>query len=277
MDFKKSDVEAMPDGGILATFINGAIRTTEQEEMAHLLRKKSKLIIAYGACSQLGGIPGLANQFDRESILKEVYEDGPSTVNPGKTRPQTETMDGDRVVTLPAFYQTVRSLSQVIDVDYSIPGCAPTAKVTLDGIKTLLSGKLPPKGTILSTDQALCKECKRIDSKPADLKITEFKRPWQILIDEEKCLLAQGLVCMGPATRGGCGALCVDGNMPCTGCFGPVSRVDDYGGKILSGMASIIASNDDAEIQKTVDTIPDPLGTFYRYSLAASILRRSRL
>ncbi len=277
LDFKRKDVEAMEDGSIFATFINGAIRTTEQEEMAHLLRKKSKVVIAYGSCSQLGGIPGLANQFDKESIFKEVYEDSQIVENPQKVRPQTVTEEEGRKVELPGFYQTVRSLHQVIDVDYSVPGCAPTPKVTLDAIQTLLSGNLPPKGAVLTTDQALCRECPRIDSKPEDLKITEFKRPWEVMIDEEKCLLAQGILCMGVATRGGCGAQCIEGNMPCTGCFGPTGRVDDFGGKLLSGICSLVGSDDEEEIEKILSAIPDPIGTFYRYSLADSILRRSKL
>ena len=57
MDFKKKHVEAMPDKSIVATLLNGAIRTSEQEEMAHLLRRKSQYLIAYGACAHLGGIP----------------------------------------------------------------------------------------------------------------------------------------------------------------------------------------------------------------------------
>src|SRR5512136_2141013 len=69
MDFKKHDVEAMADGSIDATFLNGAIRSSEQEEMARLLRRKRRLLIAYGACAQLRGIPGLANQFSREELL----------------------------------------------------------------------------------------------------------------------------------------------------------------------------------------------------------------
>ncbi len=63
MDFKRKDVEAMEDGSIVASLINGAIRTSEQEEMVHLLRRKSKYVIAYGACSHMGGIPSLANLF----------------------------------------------------------------------------------------------------------------------------------------------------------------------------------------------------------------------
>ena len=88
MDFKRADVEAMADGSILASLINGAIRSTEQEEMVRLLRKKSQLVIAYGACAQLGGIPGLANQFDREQILKYVYQESPSVQNTEQTYPQ---------------------------------------------------------------------------------------------------------------------------------------------------------------------------------------------
>jgi len=77
MDFKYADLAAIPDGGIFATLLNGAIRSSEQEEMALLLRRKSRYLIAYGSCACLGGIPGLANQFGREEILKFNYEDAP--------------------------------------------------------------------------------------------------------------------------------------------------------------------------------------------------------
>ena len=77
--------------------------------------------------------------------------------------------------------------------------------------------------------------------------------------------------------RGSCGALCVQGNMPCTGCFGPTSRVKDFGAKALSGMASLLAAKDDAAILKALESIPDPVGTFYRYSLPASLLGRKKM
>src|SRR3970040_1831494 len=88
MDFKKKDVAAMPDKSIVATLLNGAIRTSEQEEMAHLLRRKSQYLIAYGACAHLGGIPSLADQFPREQILRFVYEQTPTIANEAKARPQ---------------------------------------------------------------------------------------------------------------------------------------------------------------------------------------------
>jgi F420-non-reducing hydrogenase small subunit len=274
MDFKKKDIEAMADGSILVALINGAIRTSEQEEMAKLIRKKSRLIIAYGSCAHLGGIPGLANQFQREEILKYVYQDSPSTVNPQNTRPSLKVGTNGNSVTLPAFFNVVRALDQVIDVDYYLPGCPPTPKLLKQAVDVLLSGKLPEKGAVLALNTALCDECPKKDTKPSDLKFTEFKRPHSTQVDPNTCLLAQGIVCMGPATRGGCGGQCISGNMPCTGCFGPTPHVRDQGAKILSAIASQVEAKDQKGIDETLATIPDPVGTFYRYSLPTSLLRK---
>ena len=274
MDFKKSDIEARPDKSIVAAFINGAVRTTEQEEWVRLLRRKSQAVISFGACANSGGIPALANQSTKEAILKYVYEDCPGVDNPGKTRPQAKCQDQGRELTLPELHGMVRSLDQVIDVEYYLPGCPPTPKLIMAAVQALLSGKLPPRGTVLSPDIALCEECKRKDSRPVDLALTAFRRPHQMQIDPEKCLLAQGLVCMGPATRGGCEALCPGGNMPCTGCFGPTSRVKDQGAKFISSVFSNIAPKEEKEIDAVLDGIPDPVGTFYRYGLSKCLLRR---
>jgi F420-non-reducing hydrogenase small subunit len=277
MDFKKADVEAMEDGSIAAAFINGAIRTTEQEEWAHLLRRKAQVVIAVGACAQMGGIPGLANFSNRAGVFQTVYQESPSTVNAEGVLPETTHKDNGFTVTLPRFFDTVQALHQAIDVDYYIPGCPPTPQLLADAVTALLAGKLPEKGTVLAPDQALCMDCPRKDTKPERLAISEFKRPHQILIDQDKCLLAQGLLCLGPATRAGCGSRCIEGNMPCTGCFGPTSRVRDYGGKVLSAIASAVASDDEDQILSILAGIPDPAGTFYRYSLPVSELQRKRL
>ena len=87
LDIKYKDVENMPDQFIDITLFNGAVRNSENEEMAKLLRAKSKVLIAYGACAQLGGIPGLGNFHNREQIFSRVYDDTESTVNPDKIRP----------------------------------------------------------------------------------------------------------------------------------------------------------------------------------------------
>jgi F420-non-reducing hydrogenase small subunit len=274
MDFKYKDVEAMPDKSIVATFLNGAIRSTEQEAMAHLMRRKSQFLIAYGSCAHTGGIPGLANQFSREHILKFNYEDAPSLVNEQKTRPQLSFTNNGHTVHLPELHNVVRALDQVVDVDYYVPGCPPTPTITKSAVTALLEGRLPAKGSVIAPDTALCSECPRRESKPADVAFTEFKRPHQKLLDPEKCFLAQGVVCMGPATRAGCTSQCPSGNMPCTGCFGPTSRVRDQGAKILSSLCSNIGPKEEDDIDRVLTGIPDPVGTFYRYGLATSMLRR---
>ncbi|MCX7626520.1 MAG: hypothetical protein N2Z21_09990 [Candidatus Sumerlaeaceae bacterium] len=274
MDFKVKDVEAMPDKSILATMINGAIRTSEQEEIAHLLRRKSQYIIAYGSCAHLGGVPALANQFSREHILEYVYRKAPSVTNPAGTVPQPNWKDDGHQVTLPEFRHVVRALDQVIDVDYYLPGCAPSPKLLAAAVQALLKGELPPKGSVLAPDVALCDECPRKESKPTEVSFAEFKRPHEVIADPNLCFLAQGLICMGPATRSGCGAACITGNMPCTGCYGPPSRIKDQGAKILSSLSANVAAEDEKEIERILSGIPDPVGTFYRYGLARSLLRR---
>ncbi|OGF57146.1 MAG: oxidoreductase [Candidatus Fraserbacteria bacterium RBG_16_55_9] len=274
LDFKREDVEKMKDGELAVCFLNGAIRTSEQEEMAELLRRKSQLLIAFGSCSHLGGIPGLANLFDREAIFEWVYRDAPSVTNSEGVLPQEETRVPEGTVRLPAFRDTVRTLDQVVDVDYYVPGCPPPVNLIANALAAILDGKLPPKGTVLAPDVALCDECPRKATKPDKLAIKELKRPHQVLMDPETCLLAQGLLCMGPATRSGCGAPCVSANMPCTGCLGPTSRVKDQGAKALSAIASLLDSNDEREIATLMDQIVDPVGTLYRYSLPASLLHR---
>jgi len=275
MDFKVKDVESMPDKSITASFINGAVRTSEQEEIVHLLRRKSVYVLSFGSCSHLGGIPALANLSDRQTILEYVYKGSPSTENTQGLLPQEKyTDEKGRTVTLPRFFNTVRALDQVIDVDYYIPGCPPQPKTIKDGVMALLSGNLPPRGSVLTPDVALCDECPLKKTKPEKLVIQKFYRPHQIIADPTKCFLAQGIPCMGIATRKGCDAMCIKGNMPCTGCYGPTSRVSDSGAKILSALAASVDATDEKKIQEILSGIPDPIGTFYRYSLASSLLRR---
>ena len=255
LDFKRADLAELPNQSLAAAFVNGAVRTTEQQEMAHLLRRKALLLFAFGSCAHMGGVPGLANLFTRASLLAAAY-------------PETAPSDG-----LPALFESVRTLDQVVPVDYYLPGCPPTPSIILPALQALLSGKLPERGSVLAPDRALCEECPRKETRPVDLAIAEFKRPHQFLIDETKCLLAQGLACLGPATRAGCEALCVRGNMPCTGCFGPTTRVRDFGAKALSALASTAAGKEDPEIARALEHIPDPAGTLYRYSLPSCLFQ----
>ena len=225
LDFKRADVEALADGELAASFINGAIRTSEQQEMAELLRRKSGAVVAFGSCAWLGGIPGLANLYSREEILERVYREVPSLANDEGTMPEEDTDVPEGHLTLPAFSDSVRTLDQVVDVDYYLPGCPPPVHLIRAAVMALVEGTLPAKGTVLAPDVALCSECPRAATKPQKPQIKAFRRPHEMVADPDLCLLAQGLMCLGPATRAGCGSVCIGANMPCTGCMGPTSRV----------------------------------------------------
>lgn len=273
IDVKYKDVEAMPEKSIDVCLFNGAIRNSEQEHMANMLREKAKTLIAYGACAYGGGIPGLANLFNREMVFERAYLETPSTDNPDRVLPQTSTKVPEGELTLPQFYDTVKSLTQTVDVDYIIPGCPPEERTTWLALEAVIEGKLPPKGTVITHSvKSVCDDCPREKDVK---KVKKFYRTFEIIPDPEICLLEQGILCAGIATRGGCEAPCPQANMPCTGCYGPVDGVVDQGAKLLSAVASVIDSNDPEEIQRIIDDIRDPAGTFYRYSLPASLLRRS--
>jgi len=274
IDAKYHDVEALPDQSLDVCLFNGGIRNSEQEHLAKLLRQKSRTLIAYGACASTGGIPGLANLFNRDLIFDRVYQTQ-STDNPQKVFPQPHYQAPEGELSIPTFYNTVKSLAQTVPVDYFIPGCPPEERTTWLALQALIDGKLPPAGTVISsTPKAVCDECLR---KKDVKKVKKFYRNYAKVPEPEICLLEQGFLCAGVATRGGCGALCPQANMPCTGCYGPVDKVTDQGAHFLSAVASVIDSTDPNEIQSIIDGIPDPVGTFYRYSLPESLLRRARL
>ena len=277
LDFKYHHIEAMKDNEITLSIINGSVRNSEHEEIAHLLRRKSQLILAFGACACFGGTPGMANMKSKQEIFQWVYGDAPTVVNPKGNVPQPLTRVNGYELTLPEFYTQVYPLNRVIDIDYYLPGCPPPPNLIFDAVTAVLQGNLPPKGATLAPDRALCEVCKRNVTKPERLAITKFKRIHEVEADPEKCFLAQEIICMGPATRGGCGEACININVPCRGCFGPVEGVSDIGTKYLSALASLIDAATDEEKKKVIDGLVDASGYLYRFTAASSILEKKRV
>lgn len=286
-DFKVKDVQGYPDGYIDVCLFNGAIRNSENQEMAELLRRKSKVLAAFGACAHQGSIPALSNLTSRTATMESVYLDNPTLDNPEGIVPNTPFEADEGMLELPRFFNTVRSLSQVVPVDYTIPGCPPEPHqiwTVLQAVAAaLLQGaELPPTGSIIGAGTvAVCKECTR---EKEEKQISHFYRPFEVVPEAERCLLAQGIICMGAATRSGCGALCPQVGIGCRGCYGPPDGVDDQGAAMVSALASIMditrpstnGSSMEKQIDTSVDTIADPAGTFYRFSLANAVLGRAR-
>ena len=278
MDAKYKDVEAMEDGSILLTLFNGAIRNSENEHLAHLLRKKSKLLVAFGSCANEGCMPALANLSSKEDLLDTVFE-SITTDNPDHIRPQPKYQAPEGELHIPDFYPVVKTLDQVVPVDYRIPGCPPESHqvaAVIDHVIKVLHGEaeLPPAGaTIGAGASTVCDECERTRNVK---KISKFVRIQEVEVDPELCLLEQGILCSGPATRSGCTALCPQAGAPCIGCYGPAEGSLDFGARLMTAVASVIDSNDPQEIDSILDGIPDPAGSFYRFNLAGSLLRASK-
>jgi F420-non-reducing hydrogenase small subunit len=279
MDAKYKDVEAMPDGSILLTLFNGGIRNTENEAIAKLLRRKSQILVAFGACACEGGIPGLANLTPRQALVDTAFhtlttDNGPS-VTPQPTYPAPEGS-----LHLPEIYPVLRTLDQVVPVDYYLPGCPPESHqiaAVIDVVIKVVHGEaaLPPPGTVLGAGPStVCDECPRARNVKT---ITQFTRIQHLArVDAGLCLLEQGIPCNGLATRSGCGAVCPQAGAQCIGCYGPAEGVVDFGARLMTAFASVIDSQDPAEIERILDGLPDPAGQFYRFSLAKSLLRAGK-
>lgn len=276
MDFKYQDVEKMADKAIDVTLFNGGIKNTEEEHIAHLLRAKSKALVAFGSCAMEGCVPGLSNIKGANYAVKRAWFESPSTENPAGAWPRAEFDMPEGTLKLPVLHETLRTLGQVVPVDFQIPGCPPRYTQIWKAVQAIAENKLPAKGSdgrapLLGVDsRTVCDQCPRV--REGKIRVERFYRVHEIIPDPNRCFLEQGLICAGPATHAGCEALCVRAEMPCRGCYGPPDGVHDQGAALLSAVVASFAGQSDAEIRKVLATIVDPVGTFYRFSLAASFL-----
>ncbi|MCK7511149.1 MAG: methyl viologen-reducing hydrogenase [Desulfobacterales bacterium] len=98
--------------------------------------------------------------------------------------------------------------------------------------------------------QSVCDTCPTVRKGKGELKqvrrflqAPHYQAPDEPL-DQMRCLLEQGLLCMGPVTRAGCGGdavtpRCISARVPCRGCSGPVR----HEGNQLLDMLNALASN----------------------------------
>lgn len=104
----------------------------------------------------------------------------------------------------PSVLDTMERVTPVADhipVDAALVGCPIAPGQLRELLAALLAGRRPRL-----PDEAVCLTCKR--------------RGLACVI------VSQGLPCLGPVTRGGCGALCPSFARGCYGCFGPQDSVN---------------------------------------------------
>ena len=271
-DVKYNDLENMADKSIDLAFVDGMIRNSENLHMVKVLRQKSKVLVAFGACASLGGIAALGDLHTKEELFHKAYKTTFSTDNPDGVYPSPEyVLDGKYDLTLPAILDNCSTLNQVVDVDYYVGGCPPNYTFVGKLVGAILAGELPPVGSWLTAGKAVCDVCTRNPANSGNKRqlINEVRRTIDAQPDTETCLLEQGFVCFGSVTQGDCGASCLKVNIPCRGCGGPIPGIKDYGARAVSVLTSDMT---DEASQQFIDKFNNMAKLLYRYAHTASKL-----
>lgn len=247
------DIKDVPEVDV--AIIEGAVANSHNEEMLKQFRARAKKLVALGTCACFGGIAGIRNLYSKQEVLEHAYARTPSTVN--GSIPDSPA--------IPTLLERVQPVSAVVTVDYYVPGCPPLPGMIKDVLTAILKGEEPQLPL-----KSLCEECGREHREMLNPK-REFITDGVVSVMElpeiqaGTCFLEQGVLCMGPATREGCHARCMKGNMPCRGCMGPTPGALEQGAKIINALASVLPAGG-------LMFMEDIVGTGYRYSLPVSIV-----
>ena len=221
----------LPDADV--GIISGGIRNQEHLEVAKEIRKRCGIVIALGTCATHGGIPSLVNSYHTQDVLERYY----STETTDK--PDKFPSEG-----LPPILDRCYALDEKIKVDVYLPGCAPHPDGIFNALLALLKGE-----EVRLPDKSVCDTCPTIRKGKGDVKrIKRFVYPlergdFQKPLEETRCFLEQGYLCLGPVTRAGCGGdnivpRCISARVPCRGCYGPVKEDGNQMLDLLSALAS---------------------------------------
>ena len=119
-------------------FVEGSLSTPDCIKRIHEIRRKSKVLVALGACAVQGGMNALKNIRPIEQVREEVYG-----------------QDKYLFPTLPAL-----PISSVVKVDVNVRGCPMTQKEFLKVFTSLVMGKTP-----IEPGDSVCTECKLKDNE----------------------------------------------------------------------------------------------------------------
>jgi F420-non-reducing hydrogenase small subunit len=203
--------------------ISGGVRNEKEKHVTEEMRKKCKTLIALGSCACFGGIPAMANMYPLEDLYEKVYRDSVTTVSADTPAEN-----------IPPLLDRVYAVDEVVPVDLHIPGCPMNPDMIAEALTALLEGK-----PFELSERSVCDDCPVKREKKAGgggvkrpLEDAQFDQggPWE----NTRCLMEQGYLCLGPVTRSGCATVyeeggpkvprCIQGYMPCRGCFGPIRK-----------------------------------------------------
>jgi NAD-reducing hydrogenase small subunit len=128
-----TDLKTPDESGVDVGILEGGINNTANEEVAHTMRKRCKLLVALGDCAVFGGVPAMRNFFTIEESLQRAYVDTESTDDSGK-------IPSDPELAVPT---RVRAINEVVPVDIYVPGCPPDADTIFYVLVELVNGRKP--------------------------------------------------------------------------------------------------------------------------------------
>ena len=241
-----------------------------------------KLLVAFGSCACEGCIPGLANLYsqagDARHGVQHRHDRQPGAASARRSRTTCPRASCD----IPYIYESVKTLDQVVPVDYYMPGCPPESHqiaAVVELVIEALHGEaaLPPPGSVIGAgDSTVCDECQRTR---AEKTITEFRRMATYQPEPGAVPARAGHPVHGAgdphaaaapaARRPTCRASAATARPP---------GVVDQGARMMSAVASVIGSNDPKEIERILDGIADPAGHVLPLQPAArSLLRHAKV
>ena len=134
VDFDKSPVDDIKEftGRCLVGLIEGGCSNEENVKVLQNFRKNCDILIAFGDCATMGGLPAMRNMIPLKECLDEAYLNGPTVYNPDRQIPNDEEIP---------LLDKVYPCHEVVKIDYLIPGCPPSADTLWEILVALLNNK----------------------------------------------------------------------------------------------------------------------------------------
>ncbi len=89
-----TDLKEPDESGVDVGMLEGGINNTANEEVAHRMRERSKILVALGDCAVFGGVPAMRNFCGIQEALQRAYVEAESIDESGKipSDPELATM-----------------------------------------------------------------------------------------------------------------------------------------------------------------------------------------
>ena len=127
------DGKAFPDGVDIA-LVEGSVTSDEHQHEILEIRKRSKILVSLGDCAITANVTALRNVHPKNEVLNYSY---------------VEAISNDQQGQMPAhpvllkLHEKVVPLHEVVDVDYYLPGCPPSADLIFYVLFELLHDRIP--------------------------------------------------------------------------------------------------------------------------------------